>query len=71
MNIPDSLKALKEAAVAAKAAYYDHTFDGDKSDIDAMIAFDIEEAALMRASRKAQDAYDDALIAHISSVAAE
>ena len=60
-----TLKSLKSAAVAAKEAYYDHKFAGDKGDLDAMVAFDIEEAQLMRAYRKAQDAYEDALKAHI------
>jgi hypothetical protein len=62
-----TLKSLKSAAVAAKEAYYGHKFTGDKGDLDAMVAFDVEEAQLMRAYSEAQDAYEDALKVHIKA----
>lgn len=51
------LTALKAAAIAAKAAYYDHKYSGDPNDMDAQIAFDIEEARLQREHFKAEETY--------------
>ena len=64
------LRALKGAAIEAQRAFYDHKFDGDKDDIDAMIAFDMEENRLLRASVTAKSAYDAALKVAMEQVAA-
>lgn len=55
------LRALKQAALAAKAAYFGHSVADEGSDIDTQIAFDIEEDRLQKAYRSAQNAYEAAL----------
>lgn len=60
------LTALKAAAIAAKAAYHAHQYEGAADDMEAQIAFDIEEKRLMRASSDASRAYDAALAAFVA-----
>jgi hypothetical protein len=70
VEIPQSLKELKAAAAAAHDAYHGHKFQGDRSDLDAVIAYDMEDKRLVLASVRAKIAYENALAAFMATEAA-
>lgn len=63
----ENLLALKQAEIEAKAAYHGHHYSGPADDIAALVAFDLEERHLQRLYRAAEDAYADALEAHVAA----
>ena len=67
--IPQSLRDLKFKAETARAAYHAHK-PTDGADLDAQVAYDIEDKRLLRASTAARVTYEAALEAFVASEAA-